>query len=113
VSTRARPGPSRLSRSLEHCITLCRNTVSAYLEPAEARENTFGQTLLSAIAAMQTAVAHDTDSTPERRKAALEIAAKLCYSAAEECRRHGFDEPLLRAADACERAATHCKNALR
>ena len=52
MSTRARPGPSRLSRSLEHCITLCRKTVSAYLEPAEARENTFGQTLLSAIAAM-------------------------------------------------------------
>jgi hypothetical protein len=51
--------------------------------------------------------------SPERRKAALEIAAKLCYSAAEECRRHGFDEPLLHAADACERAATLCKNALR
>ncbi len=113
VRLRARPSRSRLSQSLESCITICSETLSAYLDPAEAGENAFGQTLLSAIAAMQTAVSHDSDSPAERRFAALEIAAKLCHSAAEQCRRHGLDEQLLRAAAACEGAATLCENALR
>jgi hypothetical protein len=112
VRPRAGPHPSQLSQSLESCTTICRHALAAYLNPAQARESAFGQTLLSAIAAMQTAVSHDTESTPERRRSALQIAAKVCHAAAGECRHHGLDVPLLRAADACERAATLCENAL-
>jgi hypothetical protein len=113
VRPRAGPRPSLLSQSLERCATICKETIAAYLQPAQASENTFGQALLAAIAAVETAAAHDTSSPPDHCSASLEIASELCRAAAQECRRHGFDEPLLRAADACERAATICEDALR
>jgi hypothetical protein len=103
---------SQLAEALERCANTCKDTLALYLDPAEAVESPFGQTLLAAIAALRTAAAHDAWPAPKRR-AALELAISLCHTAATTSRKHGLDEPLLRAADACERAAALCQNALR
>ncbi len=103
---------SQLADALERCADTCRDTLALYLDPAEAAASPFGQTLLATIAALRTAAAHE-DSPAPKRSAALELARSLCQAAAAESRKHGLDEPLLRAADACERAATLCHHALR
>ena len=103
---------SPLERSLERCAAICRETLAVYLDPTAAEESEFGQTLLAAVAAMQTVAAHDR-SAPRHRAAALKVAGALCRTAAQECRKHGLDKELLRAAEACERAGRICEHALR
>jgi hypothetical protein len=103
---------SQLADALERCAKTCKDTVALYLDPTEATESEFGQTLLAATAALRTAAAHEASSAPKRR-AALELTRSLCQTAAATCRKHGLDEPLLRAAVACERAAALCQEALR
>jgi hypothetical protein len=102
---------SRLADALERCATTCKETLALYLDPSEAAESEFGRTLLAAIAALRTAAAHEPSPAPKRR-AALELARSLCETAAAESRRHGLDEPLLRAASSCEHAAALCQDAL-
>jgi hypothetical protein len=103
---------SQLADALERCANICKDTLALYLDPTEAAANPFGQTLLAVIAALRTAAAHEVSPAPNRR-AALELARSLSQTAAAACRKHGLDEPLLRAADACERAAALCQDALR
>ena len=105
-------GNSQLADALERCANTCRDTLALYLDPAEAVASPFGRTLLAAIAALRTAAAHESSPAP-KRGAALELAHSLCQTAAATSRKHGLGEPLLRAADACERAATLCQHALR
>lgn len=103
---------SQLADALERCAQICADTLALYLDPTHASESQFGQAMLAAIAALRTAAAHEASSAPERRTA-LELASSLCQTAAATSRKHGLDEPLLRAADACERAAALCQDALR
>jgi hypothetical protein len=60
--------------------------------------------LLRAIATMRTA-ADLIDEENSRRELALRLCDDACARAAAVCRRSGLDEPLLRCAVACERAA--------
>ena len=62
------------------------------------------RSLLVAIATVRTAVDLLETDDPGR-KLALRLTDEACTRAAAQCRRHGFDEPLLRCAGACERAA--------
>jgi hypothetical protein len=55
--------------------------------------------LVPAIASVRAAVDLFDDRT-SRRERALRSAHDLCWRAATECRRHGFDEALLRCAAA-------------
>jgi len=104
---------SHLADALERCAETCKDTLALYLDATEASESQFGQTLLAAIAALETAAAHE-NSPPPKRHAALQLASSLCQTAAATSRKHGLDEPLLRAAAAaCDRAAQLCQNALR
>jgi hypothetical protein len=103
---------SPLERSLARCAAVSRETLAVYLDPTAARESEFGQTLLAAVAAMETAAAHEY-SAPRQREAALKVASALCRTAAQECRRHGLDKQLLQTAEACERAGRLCEQALR
>jgi hypothetical protein len=52
---------------------------------------------------------HAIDADPDKRGATFAIAAPICRVAAAECRRAGLDPLLLKAAAACERAATICE----
>ena len=58
--------------------------------------------LIPAIATVRTAadVLHDD----RNRDLALRLAEQACSHAASECRRYGFDRPLLRCAATCDQA---------
>jgi hypothetical protein len=89
--------------ALKTCSLACREAVALYLSEDEAPGNEFGRRMLRAAAAIDAAAAsiHTGEDT---RHATFAIAARVCREAALECRRSGFDPPLLRAAVACERA---------
>jgi hypothetical protein len=108
MRSRAPIDRSPLARSLERCAAICTETLTAYLDPAAAQTSEFGQALLAAVAAMQTAKVHER-SAPQEHDAPLRVASSLCRAAAADCRHHGLDEQLLRAAGAFERAATICE----
>src|SRR6266571_7483119 len=105
---RGSAGLSPLAGSLRRCAEVCEEAVAAYLEPAEASTNEFGQSLLAAVAAMEAAAVHD-DALDEQREAALAITATVSRSAADACRRYGLDQLLLRAAATCDHAAALCE----
>ena len=58
--------------------------------------------VIPAIATINTAA--DLLDDEERRELVLRLAHAACRRAALECRRYGFDEPLLRCAAACDSA---------
>ncbi len=60
--------------------------------------------LIPAIAAARTAA--DLLQREGNHALALRVAHQLCSRAATECRRYGFDEPLLRCAAACDEAVS-------
>ena len=60
--------------------------------------------LIPAIATVRTAA--DVLYDGRSRDLALRLADRACSRAASECRRYGFDEPLLRCAAACDQAVT-------
>jgi len=88
--------------SLAACADTCARALQTYSDDGEA-SGEFGGALRAAIAAMaMVAERGDADLS-----SGLLIAARsVCRDAATTCRRHGLDETLLRAAAACERAAT-------
>ena len=94
--------------ALRACSVACRAVVALYLSEDDAPGNEFGRRMLQAAAAIDAAAA-SIDSGEAERHAAFRIAACMCRKGAEECRRSGFDPPLLRAAAACERAAAICE----
>jgi hypothetical protein len=95
----------------ERRAAVCKQTIPAYLTPAEAETSEFARSLRAAVAAME-AVSSPT-RTPAERDAALASAAARCRAAADACRRDGFDLALLRAGAACDEAALLCDRARR
>jgi len=94
--------------ALKTCSVACKAVVAYYLSEEEAGESEFGRCLLRAAAAIDAAAAA-FDSDPDERNATFAIAAPICRAAAAQCRRAGLDTLLLKAAAACERAATICE----
>jgi hypothetical protein len=97
--------------ALKTCSLACKGVVAHYLSEEEAEQTEFGRSLLRAAAAIDAAAAA-LDATPEECRATFEIAAPICHAAAAQCRSAGLDPPLLKAAAACERAATICEGHL-
>jgi hypothetical protein len=95
--------------ALKSCSLACKAMVAHYLSEEEAGRNEFGRCLLRAAAAID-AAALDLDS--EERSATFAIAAPICRAAAARCRQAGLDPLVLKAAAACERAATICEGCL-
>jgi hypothetical protein len=94
--------------ALKACSLACKGVVAHYLSDEEAGQTEFGRCLLRAAAAIDAAAAA-LDAPPDERRATFAIAAPICHAAAAHCRRGGLDTPLLKAAAACERAATICE----
>jgi hypothetical protein len=95
--------------ALKACSVSCKAVVAFYLSEEEAARNEFGRSLLRAAAALDAAAAA-LDADPDRRRSTFAIATPICRAAAAACRRSGFDRRLLKAAAACERAATICEH---
>jgi hypothetical protein len=94
--------------ALKTCSLACKGVVAHYLSEAQAGHTEFGRCLLRTAAAIDAAAAA-LDAAPDERRATFAIAAPICHAAAAQCRRAGLDPPLLKAAAACERAATICE----
>ena len=94
--------------ALKACSLACKGVVAHYLSDEEAGRTEFGRCLLRAAAAIDAAAAA-LDATPDERRATFAIAETICHAAADQCRGAGLDTPLLKAAVACERAATICE----
>jgi hypothetical protein len=103
---------SQLARALERSAAVCRQTIVAYLKPAEAETSEFARSLLAAVAAIEVVTSH-ARRTPDERDTALAIASTLCSAAADACRRSGLDLRLRRAAAACDEAAALCDRGCR
>ena len=97
--------------ALKTCSLACKAAVASYLSEQEAGQSEFGRCLLRAAAAIDAAAAA-IDAAPDERRATFAIAAPICHAATVQCRRAGLDPPLLKAAAACERAATICERRL-
>src|SRR5690349_18103698 len=97
--------------ALKACSLACKGVVAHYLSDEEAGQSEFGRCLLRAAAAIDAAAAA-IDADPDERRATFAIAAPICHAAAAQCRGAGLDTPLLKAAVACERAATICEGRL-
>jgi hypothetical protein len=97
--------------ALKTCSLACKAVVAHYLNDQEAGQSEFGRCLLRAAAAIDAAAAA-LDADPEERSATFAIAAPICSAARAQCRQAGFDPLVLKAAVACERAATICEGRL-
>jgi hypothetical protein len=97
--------------ALKTCSIACKEAVAHYLSEEEAGRSEFGRCLLRAAAAIDASAAA-LDADPDERNATFAIAAPLCRAAMARCRRTGLDRTLLKAAAACERAATICEGGL-
>ena len=95
--------------ALKTCSVACKAVVAYFLSEDEAGENEFGRCLLRAAAAIDAAAGAAVVSDPDERNATFAIAVPICRAATAQCRRAGFDTLLLKAAAACERAATICE----
>jgi hypothetical protein len=97
--------------ALKTCSLACKGVVAHYLGDEEAGKTEFGRSLLRAAAAID-ATAAALGADPDERRATFAIASPICHATAAQCRRAGLDAPLLKAAVACERAATICEGRL-
>jgi hypothetical protein len=94
--------------ALKTCSLACKEVVAHYLSEEEAGQSEFGRRLLQAAAAID-AAANALDADPDERSATFAIAAPICHAATTQCRQAGLDPLVLKAAAACERAATICE----
>jgi len=116
---------SGLHRALGGVIDVCEETLDAYAESRpDIASSKFGGVVLLAVAAFETVIATRADDP--RRSLSLMIAATLGRDAAAALRGHVLafqppehdvpgghaDDNLLRCAEACERGATLCEQAL-
>jgi hypothetical protein len=102
---------SALAHGLERASAVCRRTLEAYAPAGSSAESSAAAAaLMRATAALEAALRLHTRDV-EVRGIALRVAATLTREAARELRASGFDERLLRGADACERAAFLCEQA--
>lgn len=97
--------------ALQSCALACKAVVAYYLSEEEAGQSEFGRCLLRAAAAIGAAAAA-LDADPDERGATFAIAAPICRAAIAQCRAAGFEPLVLKAAAACERAATICEGRL-
>ena len=94
-----RPLPPVLEAASRRCRAICAETLAVYGgEDGDTTEREFAGTLLTVIAAIDAAL----DAEPERRQRSLGAAAQVARGAAEQIRRYGLDERILRCAAACE-----------
>jgi hypothetical protein len=88
---------------LRHCADNCEEAMRTYAARFGLRaQHELFRELIPAIATINTAA--DLLDDDERRELVLRLADAACRHAALECRRYGFDEPLLRCAAACDSA---------
>ena len=90
-------------RVLQRCAASCELALKANMSRFRlSGEQGLVRALLPAIATLRTAadMLHDEHT----RQLALHLAHEACSQAANECRRYGFDEPLLRCAATCDQA---------
>ena len=97
--------------ALKTCSLACKAVVAHYLSEEEAGQSEFGRCLLRAAAAIDAAAAA-LHADPDERSATFTIAAPICRAAMAQCRQAGFEPLVLKAAAACERAATICEGRL-
>ena len=94
--------------ALKTCSLSCKAVVAHYLSEKEAGRSEFGRCLLRAAAAIDAAAAA-LGAGRDERSATFAIAAPICRAATAQCRQAGFEPLVLKAAAACERAATICE----
>jgi hypothetical protein len=94
--------------ALKTCSLACKAVVAHYLSDEEAGRSEFGRCLLRAAAAIDAAAAA-LDASPDKRRATFAITGPICRAGTACCRQAGLDPLVLKAAAACERAATICE----
>jgi hypothetical protein len=94
--------------ALQACSLACKTVVAHYLSEDEAGHSDFGRCLLRAAAAIDAAAAA-LNADADERSATFAIAGPICHAAMAQCRRAGFEPLVLKAAAACDRAATICE----
>ena len=101
-----RETPSPIARQvLSQCAQSCERALIDYAtQVAGVGGSALLGYLLRAIAVVRTTL-DLLDLEDSRRELALRLTVEACSAAAAHCRRAGLDEPLLRCAVACERAA--------
>lgn len=100
-----------LSRRLGRCAEACEQALKVCLAEESEPPETIVDALQLSIAGMQAAVRLQAVD-PELRQASLGIAAMLARKGATTVRRYDLDEQLPACADACERAARICEDAI-
>jgi hypothetical protein len=94
-----------LAQALFQCAASCELALQEYVSRFGVPvERELFRELIPAIATVRTAA--DLLQDQAKRGLALRLARDACSRAAIECRRYGFDEPLLRCAAACDQALT-------
>jgi hypothetical protein len=102
------PADAATEAALKTCSLACKAVVAYYLSEEEAEQSEFGRCLLRAAAAIDAAAAA-LDAAADERSATFAITAPICRAATARCRQAGLDPLVLKAAAACERAATICE----
>ena len=100
-----------LSHRLGRCAEACEHALKLCLAEESEPPDEIVDALQLSIAGMQAAVRLQT-LDPELRQASLRIAAMLAREGAATVRRYDLDEQLPACADACERAALICEDAI-
>lgn len=94
--------PPILEAAFRRCRSACEEALDRYGgADSDTGEREFAATLLTVIAAIDTAL----DSKPGQQERLAAAAAQVARGAAETIRRYGLDEPILRCAAACEELA--------
>jgi len=93
---------SLAARALVQCAESCEEALREYASGGLPPGHGLFRELLPAIATVRTALDLLEDQG-SRRELALHLAQGACRAAATECRRYGFDAPLLRCAATCDR----------
>lgn len=90
---------------MRQCATSCEDGLQQYVSRfGLSTEHQLFRELIPAIATARTAA--DLLQDKGNHELALHLAHEACSRAATECRRYGFDEPLLRCAAACDQAVS-------
>jgi hypothetical protein len=100
-----------LAARLIRCADVCDEALQTYHAIRNRIAYSFVGSLLFAAAAIRRAAASEPDDPTHC--IALHVAGLAATEAAAAARAHGFDPLLLRCADACDRAAYLCSDALR
>lgn len=100
-----------LAQMLRRCAEICEQSLrEAWGDPPRSTPAT--STIVLATSALQEAAAADADPDGRNRQIRLTIAATLAREALTVVRASGLEEPVLRCAEALDRAVSLCERAL-